>query len=136
MKRINYKILLLFIVFNSCSNKEQKLKLVNIEIEDYYFFNEILLEKNTEFVLNPKSENVKITNKEFTTEYSFFYYKKQKEISIIKEDMVIKFYDIRFKVDTVFLKTTWLPEEFSINWKEEYWNYKRDGIELTLVKVN
>jgi len=67
-------------------------------------------------------------------EYSLFYYNKEKEISIIREDMVIKFYDLKMNKDTLFLKTKWLPKNYTMEWKEEYWGYKKNGIQLVLIK--
>ncbi|MDN3707099.1 hypothetical protein QW060_08120 [Myroides ceti] len=135
MRPINYKYLIFLFLFFSCEkNKVQNFTLTGINVENYYFFNEILFDENTQIVVDLKNQNVKVINGDISKQYSFYYYPKEREISVIKEDMIIKFYDFRLQKDTVYLKTKWLPKEYSINWREEYWNYKENGVQLIFVK--
>lgn len=123
------------ILFISCDkNKDHNFQLLDIKVDNYYFFNEVLFDRNTGFTINLKNKYLKINNGDVTKEYSLFYYNKEKEISIIKEDMVIKFYDLKMNKDTLFLKTKWLPKNYTMEWKEEYWGYKKNGIQLVLIK--
>lgn len=132
LKNCKYLIVIFILLACNNNNSDTNLKLLNFDIKDYMFFNEILWDDKTNFYINHKEDILTIKRGDIVKSYIITFHRKN--VNIIKDDMVINFYDLKIKNDTIYLKTDWLPEEFTINWKDEYWKYKKNGIQLIFIK--
>ena len=55
------------ILFISCDkNKDHNFQLLDIKVDNYYFFNEVLFDRNTDFTINLKNKYLKINNGDVT----------------------------------------------------------------------
>jgi len=63
----SYKFLMFLILFISCDkNKDHNFQLLDIKVDNYYFFNEVLFDRNTDFTINLKNKYLKINNGDVT----------------------------------------------------------------------
>ncbi|CAL2092888.1 conserved protein of unknown function [Tenacibaculum sp. 190524A02b] len=99
------------------------------------------------FPLHNNCKEISLGDKFIFTDNDLIVLKKGKKCTkmryIIRNNKIKFLYsDFSFKLkiklqenNNLILISKILPEEMMVNWKEEYWKYKKDGYEINLLKI-